>query len=418
MTTQGRKREINYEESRVGTYTLPDPLVCADGTPVKTADDWMARRRPELVKLFESQMFGRVPEAARSVKPRCVVTSEAKDALSGKAIRRLVDIHVSDDPAAPVIHLLVYLPANLDPGKRVPLFLCLNFWANHAISDDPGIPLSTRWIRSEGPPGIVNDRATEKARGSDHMIPVERILARGYAVATTYYGDIEEDHVGGLRNGVRGTFLRPGQAEPAADEWGAIAAWAWGLSRAMDYLETSPDVDANRVALMGHSRLGKTALWAGVNDPRFAIVISNNSGEGGAALSKRDYGETIEHLNSSFPHWFCGNYKAFTNREDALPFDQHEEIALIAPRPVLIVSAEEDRWADPKGEFLAAKAAEPVYKLMGTDGLGLDLWPKPAVDSLSTGTIGYRIRPGKHDVTVDDWIAYMDFADHHWKIRR
>jgi hypothetical protein len=409
---------VNYDESKVGLYTLPDPLVGSDGERVTSAEAWRTRRRPEIMQLFENYMFGKVPTPVHPITPTFAVTSEDREALGGKAIRREVAIRFNDAPSGPVINLLVYLPKTAGPGRPAPAFLGLNFQGNHAVSNDPGITLSTQWIDSHYP-GVVDHRATEPSRGSEaSRWPVERILARGFALATAYYGDIDPDYDDGFQNGIQPLFYRPGQTRPASDEWGSIAAWAWGLSRALDYLQSAPEIETGKVAVMGHSRLGKTALWAGATDPRFAIVISNNSGAGGAALSRRIFGETVARLNSAFPHWFCGNFKTFSDREFMLPFDQHELIALIAPRPVLISSAAEDLWADPKGEYLAAKGADPVYRLLGTNGLAAQQWPSPAVDSLVTSTIGYRIRPGKHDVTTDDWDAYMTFAEHHWKIRR
>jgi hypothetical protein len=413
-TTLAQRPDTNYDEAKVGAYALPDPLVMADGRKVTTPDMWRNERRPELLRIFTTEVYGAAPEASRLIKPSYRVHSEDRAALGGKAVRREVTIAFTDRPDGPRIDLLIYLPKGAGLEHRAPAFLGLNFGGNHSVQPDPGITLSTQWMRNDPQNGITNHRATEATRGSAaSRWPVERIIDGGYGLVTAYYGDIDPDYDDGFQNGVHPLFYHSGRTRPEPSEWGSIAAWAWGLSRALDYLETMPEIDAKKVVLMGHSRLGKTALWAGAQDQRFAIVISNNSGAGGAALSKRIFGETVSHLNTSFPHWFCANFHKFSGHEDQLPVDQHELIALIAPRPVLVCSAEEDLWADPKGEFLAARAADPVYRLLGTDGLAATEMPKPAVDSLINSTIGYRIRPGKHDVTLDDWIAYMKFADHH-----
>ncbi len=401
--------DANFEEAKVPEYNLPDPLIYLDGTKVTNGKFWFRKRRPEILELFERHMYGKMP--GKPEKMSFEITSIDKDALQGKATRKEISVVMENNHIEIQMDILIYLP-NFQP-KPVANFIALNFFGNQSIHQDPNITLSNQWMPTKIAYGIVKHRATEKSRGvRSSKWPVELIIDRGYALSTIYSGDIDPDFDDGFQNGVHPLFYKKGQTKPAADEWGTIGAWAWGLRRAVDYFERDDDIDNSRVIAMGHSRLGKAALWAGANDQRFAIVISNNSGCGGAALYRRKFGETISHINYQFPHWFCENFKKYNDKEDELPVDQHMLISLIAPRPVYIASAEKDLWSDPRGEFLSAKHADPVFKMLGTGGLKVDEMPEAHRPILST--IGYHIREGDHDVLKYDWDKYLDFADYHF----
>jgi hypothetical protein len=256
----------------------------------------------------------------------------------------------------------------------------------------------------------VDNRATEASRGNESSRwPLEMIIGQGCAVATYYYGDIEPDHADGWKDGLRAVLSPKGATTDWQDgQWGAIGAWAWGLSRIADYLETESAVDAKKLAVIGHSRLGKTSLWAGAQDQRFGVVISNNSGEGGAAIMRRNFGETTAVITKAFPHWFTKTYTSYAGNEAACPIDKHMLISLAAPRAIYIASAVQDEWADPKGEFLSGLHAEPVFALFGHKGYGVT--EQPAIDQPVGDRIGYHVRTGKHDVTDFDWTQYLKFA--------
>jgi hypothetical protein len=393
---------VNYDESRIGSYTLPDLLVLADGKPVRDAKTWTSKRRPEIVRLFEENEYGRAPGRPKDMSFE--VSDKGTPAMGGKSIRKQVTIYFSADKSGPKEDLVIYLPP--DATKPVPLLLAINFSPNSAIFDDPEIKLGEMWSRDK-------KRVPATRGGGLGRMKIDGLLAKGFGVAGMYYGDIDPDFLGGVSLGVRAKYLKAGQTDPAPDEWGAISAWAWGMSRAMDYLETDKSVDAKRVAIYGVSRLGKTVMWAGAHDARFAMVIASCSGEGGAALSRRNYGETIAHLTAPtrYPYQFAGNYAKYATRVDQFPVDAHMLIALIAPRPVFLQTGDGDGWSDPKGEFLAAVAAEPVYRLLGKEGLGTDKMPEAGQPILHT--IGYHMHAGGHGTMPGDWQYFEKFLEMH-----
>jgi hypothetical protein len=384
--------KANYDEALVPDYTLPPLLITSNQCAIETTDQWKQKRRPEILELFRREMFGRIPTADVNISFK--VYDHDPGALAGLATRKQVRIVATNRQDSLTMDLLFYLPN--EAKKPVPLFIGLNFRGNHTLDPDQAIAI----------------RNQKTARGERiNRWPVKDIITAGYGLASMWYEDIDPDFDDGFQNGIHPLFYREGQTHPAADEWSSIAAWAWGLSRAMDYLQQDKDVDSDRVVVMGHSRLGKTALWAGAQDERFAVVISNNSGCGGAALSRRRFGETVARINAVFPHWFCTNYKKYNNNEAVMPFDQHMLIALIAPRPVYVASALEDQWADPRGEFLSVKHAAEVYHLWDEK---IKIGEMPAVDQPAVyEKIGYHIRSGRHDVTAYDWQQFITFANLH-----
>lgn len=374
-----QKRETNYDEAKVPAYELPDPLQFDDGREVRNARQWEKKRRPQVLEVFAQEMYGHMPARPEGLH---FSTISEETVYAGLGLRKVVRIYLDADQAH-WFDVLIHLPK--DAAGPVPMFVGLNFKGNDATLDERA---DFRW-------------------------PYELVLKAGMGVATAWRDSIEPDGKdsklaeaeGVCRDGgVRSWYNKDG-------DWGAISAWAWGLSRIVDYLETDEAYDTDRLAVIGHSRLGKTALWAGANDLRFDMVISNDSGCCGAAISRRKFGETFAVIDTSFPHWFTREFDKYKGREGTFPADQHWLIALAAPRPVYVASATEDLWADPKGEWLAAKAAGPVYALFGMQGLD-DGMPAPDVSD-GDGRIGYHIRSGAHNILAFDWQQYISFMNRH-----
>ncbi len=391
---------VNYEEELVGTYVLPDVLTLQNGKKVKDAKTWTEKRRPELVKLFEEQQFGKMPP--RPAGMAFNVFDNGTPVLDGKALRKQVTVYFSSDTTNHKMDILIYLPIKSD--KPVPLLLMANFSANSNAVNDPGVKEGYVWSRE----GKKIPASSSRAFGK---IDIVSFISQGIGIATVYYGDIEPDFKDGFKYGIRGKYLKPGMSKPADNEWGAISAWAWGLSRAMDYFETDKQIDSKRVAIQGTSRLGKTVLWAGAHDQRFKMVIASCSGEGGAALSRRNYGENIAHMTdtSRYYYQFAPNWHKYASDFNASPVDAHMLIALMAPRPLLLQTGDTDYWSDPKGEFLAAVAAEPVYNLFGKNGPGAMKMPSAGEKIMLNNTLGYYMHAGGHGTVPSDWPLFIEY---------
>lgn len=412
-SAQPPKEEFNYDEAKVQAYTLPDLLMIPegggpDGEAVSSPEAWRTIARARWLGLLESTEYGRL-------LPAVPVTAEAIERGPGPdgSTRIQARLRLGHGPDAPATEVLLYLPSPSrgDTPERLPTFLHLNFGGNHAESSDPAVRIPSGWVPNGKDTGVDDNHAKVSSRGTlASRWPVKLLHDRGYATATAYCGDVFPDHADGRKESALPSLGYAGGDERmvSGDEPGAISTWAWQLSRILDWLVTLPEIDPTRVIVVGHSRLGKTALWAGAGDERFAMVVSNESGCGGAALERRNYGETVKRITTSFPHWFAPTFATYADRETELPIDQHVVLAMTAPRPLYVSSAVEDRWADPRGEFLAAVAASPVWELFGKVGLGTDTYP--AVDTAIGSSIGYHVRSGPHDITAVDWGHFADFA--------
>jgi hypothetical protein len=379
---------------------LPNPLVMFDGTKVAAKNDWFAKRRPELKALFEHYMYGQQP---KPLKVTAKVNHEDAKAFDGKATLREVILTLGDQELGQIKLLLVTPNGRKEPAG---IFVGMNFCGNHAVVKDPKVLLPTAWMYPNRK-GVKDNKATEEGRGSDVDVwNIDLIIERGYGLATFYNGDIDPDRAD-QRGGIRQLWHHDG--DERGDETATIMAWAWGISRAVDYLVTLKEIDAKKIAVVGHSRLGKTALLAAAFDDRIALAIPLQAGCGGTAPSRGKVGESVKQINDRFPHWFCGNFKQFNSDPSKLPFDQNCLVASCAPRPVLFSNAVEDTWANPDGQFEVLKAADPVYRFL--EAGGLDAKERPPIGKLVNSKLGYFIRNGKHSMTREDWQAFLDFAD-------
>ena len=383
---------------------LPDPLIFNNGQKVKITRQWTARRK-EILETMTKEMYGTSPGRPKNM--RFKLFDKDQNALNGKATRKQVTVHITENGKEAKFDMLIYIP---NKAKHpVPAIVGINFVGNQAINSDPGIKLTEAWTEnSKMFPCAVNGRATDACRGVNaSQWPVDSILDAGYALVTMYREEIASDRKEDMfKTGVH--VLYP-ELQNRDDNFSTMAAWAWAMSRAVDYLETDKDIDKKEIIAFGFSRLGKAALWAGATDTRFALVLSNESGAGGGKQFRRGIGENIRRLNTVFPHWYAKSFRKYMDKDSTLPFDQHFVLALIAPRPVYLGTAQGDKNSDPEGEFETAKASNGVYKFLGTNGFPFNTFP--ALNEPLYGQIGFHIRPGGHDVKNFDWKQYLNFSN-------
>lgn len=407
---QAAERPFRNIESLPADSALPDPLLKADGTRVSSTNEWFKERRPELKAMFEHYLYGRIPAAPKKLQPHIV--GEFKDFLDGQATLKLVSLDTGG-PKAPRIDLMLVLPNQVK--KPVPVFLAMDFCGNQALTTDRRVPLAHSWMPS-GCPGCSQNASTEASRGTQATNwPLAEIARRGYALAAFFSGDIDSDRAD-ASTGIYAWLAGGDVSKNNPTNRGTIAAWAWGFQRCVDHLVTEPRIDPQRIAAVGHSRNGKTALLAAAFDERIAIAFPHQAGCGGTAPSRGKVGESVKAINDRFPYWFNGEYKKFNDEPEKLPFDQNALVALCAPRPVLFSAAQEDQWSNPAGQFDVLRAADSVYRFLGVEGLGVD--QMPPLRKLVGHRLGYYIREGKHSMTADDWGVFMDFADKQWRLPR
>jgi len=384
-------KNLNYDEARVSAYDLPPLLVSSEGKPITTPDEWFNIRRPQIMSLFGNLVYGTVPRPASPIKVTFDVVKTDPKFMNGTGTRKDVSIRFENEKGSVEMLILVFAPN--DAKKPVPAFMKHSFNSTHGTDFDA--------------------HPTEPGRFRNGW-PIGEFFKRGYGFIAVYQQDLVGHNEVEFLKGIHKLFYPEGQSFPKASEWGVLSTVAWGASRAMDYLETDKDIDAKRIAIMGHSKMGKATLWTAAQDQRFAMAISAQSGCAGAALWRRKTGETLEKMVTRFPYWLCRNAWKFVNNEDDLPVDQHMLLACIAPRPVYVHSGVEDTWADGRGEYLSAYHASPVYELLGKKGLENVASP-PVGEAIIKSDIGYHIRAGSHSIEMFDWLKFMDFADEHLK---